>query len=202
MVTPTNRVRNEHGTHDKCHQYRQGEAKRERSPVAVLLSSVENEAIGRVGHHRSTYGRSDSRPRTNNVQLPPSFFAGWGALVIDRKSSTAHLARLTLVALVVCQVTLAPAGPAAAKALLLSPGDVAMQLTPEADISLAQSASPDPVAPDSDLTYSIELVNPGPDSATSVLLSETIPSGTTIVSWVAKNFGTFFSCSVPGQPLQ
>lgn len=114
----------------------------------------------------------------------------------------AHLARLTLVALVVCQVTLAPAGPAAAKALLLSPGDVAMQLTPEADISLAQSASPDPVAPDSDLTYSIELVNPGPDSATSVLLSETIPSGTTIVSWVAKNFGTFFSCSVPGQPLQ
>ena len=57
-------------------------------PVAVLLSSVENEAIGRVGHHRSTYGRSDSRPRTNNVQLPRSFFAGWGALVIERKSST------------------------------------------------------------------------------------------------------------------
>jgi uncharacterized repeat protein (TIGR01451 family) len=77
-----------------------------------------------------------------------------------------------------------------------------MQLPPEADISLAQSASPDPVAPDSDLTYSIEVSNAGPDSATSVLLTETIPSGTTIVSWVAKNFGQFFSCSVPGQPLQ
>src|SRR5207247_7239152 len=50
MVTPPNRVRNEHGTHDKRHQYRQGEANRECSPVAVLLSGVENEAIRRLGH--------------------------------------------------------------------------------------------------------------------------------------------------------
>src|SRR6266511_901061 len=71
MVTPTNRVRNEHGTHDKCHQYCQGEANREGRPVAVLLTGVKNEAIGRVGHHCSPYGRSDSRPRTK-YQLPRS----------------------------------------------------------------------------------------------------------------------------------
>ena len=70
MVTPPNRVRNEHGTHDKRHQYRQGEANRECSPVAVLLSGVENEAIRRLGHHCSPYGRSDSPPRTTMSKFP------------------------------------------------------------------------------------------------------------------------------------
>jgi len=112
----------------------------------------------------------------------------------------AHLARLTVVALVVFQATLAPAGPAAGTSVPLSAGDLLMQLPPEADISLAQSASPDPVAPDSDLTYSIEVSNAGPDAAMSVLLTEPIPSGTTFVLWDAKNFGQFvFACEAPGQ---
>src|SRR5262249_60546478 len=55
---------------------------------------------------------------------------------------------------------------------------------PSADVSVTNFASPDPVPSLANLTYSITITNNGPDSATAVTLSDTIPSGTTFQSFV------------------
>lgn len=69
----------------------------------------------------------------------------------------------------------------------------AVQL-PSVDLTLLKTASPDPVLPDADLVYTIMLANEGPDSATTVTLSDSLPAGTTFVS-LASPPG--FSCMTP-----
>ncbi len=53
---------------------------------------------------------------------------------------------------------------------------------PQADLSVLLSDSPDPVVAGDDVTYTASVVNGGPSDATDVVLSETIPAGTTFVS--------------------
>jgi uncharacterized repeat protein (TIGR01451 family) len=57
------------------------------------------------------------------------------------------------------------------------PAPVAM-----ADLSVAKADSPDPVTEGEDVTYTITVTNNGPDAATSVLLTDTLPAGVTFVS--------------------
>ena len=56
---------------------------------------------------------------------------------------------------------------------------------PEADLSLLKSGTPDFVPQDSDLTYTITVINGGPGDASTVLLSDLLPKGVTFQSLVA-----------------
>jgi uncharacterized repeat protein (TIGR01451 family) len=51
-----------------------------------------------------------------------------------------------------------------------------------ADLSITKIDSPDPVVTGSDITYTIDVTNAGPDSAATVTLTDAVPSGTTFKS--------------------
>ncbi len=63
-----------------------------------------------------------------------------------------------------------------------------------ADLSVTKVDTPDPVAPGSNLTYTITVANAGPSDAATLALSDTLPAGTTFVS-VASPAG--WSCTTP-----
>ena len=62
---------------------------------------------------------------------------------------------------------------------------------PSADLSLTKSDSPDPVQAGELLTYSLGVHNAGPQSATGVVLTDTLPGGVTFDSATPS----------PGRPL-
>jgi uncharacterized repeat protein (TIGR01451 family) len=62
-----------------------------------------------------------------------------------------------------------------------------------ADLSVVKVSSPSPVSTGGALTYTINVHNGGPDAATSVIMNDAIPSGTTFTSCVSSQ-GT---CSGP-----
>ena len=51
-----------------------------------------------------------------------------------------------------------------------------------ADLRLAKSGSPNPVVAGTNLTYTINLTNDGPDAATNVMVSDPLPANTTLVT--------------------
>jgi uncharacterized repeat protein (TIGR01451 family)/fimbrial isopeptide formation D2 family protein len=63
-----------------------------------------------------------------------------------------------------------------------------------ADLSVTKTDSPDPVTAGGTLTYTITATNAGPNAATSVSLSDTLPAGTTFVS-LSSPAG--WSCTTP-----
>jgi uncharacterized repeat protein (TIGR01451 family) len=63
-----------------------------------------------------------------------------------------------------------------------------------ADLGVTKSASPDTAAADANLTYTIQVMNAGPDSADSATLNDTIPIGTTFVSLSAP---AGWTCTMP-----
>src|SRR5207237_1801692 len=65
-------------------------------------------------------------------------------------------------------------------------------LLPSADLSIAKSGAPTSPAPGAELTYTITVSNAGPSDATSTVVSDTVPTGTTFQRVVA---GT--PCSTP-----
>ncbi|MEA2558676.1 MAG: uncharacterized protein QOH06_180 [Acidobacteriota bacterium] len=72
-----------------------------------------------------------------------------------------------------------------------------------ADVSLTKTDSPDPVIAGMNLTYTITVTNDGPDAASTVSWSDTLPAGTTFVSlpavtgWSCMNVAGTVSCSNP-----
>ncbi len=52
----------------------------------------------------------------------------------------------------------------------------------EADLSIVKTASPNPVELDSELTYTIEIENLGPDPAVGVVLTDILPGGVMFIS--------------------
>lgn len=67
-------------------------------------------------------------------------------------------------------------------------------VTALADLTLDVTDSPDPVVAGSNLTYAVTLTNGGPSAATTSVLTDTLPAGTTFVS-LASPAG--WSCSTP-----
>jgi uncharacterized repeat protein (TIGR01451 family) len=61
-------------------------------------------------------------------------------------------------------------------------------LTPETDLGVTKTDSPDPVAPNDPLIYTVTVANAGPSDATGLTLTDNLPAGVTFVS------------SVPGPP--
>jgi uncharacterized repeat protein (TIGR01451 family) len=51
-----------------------------------------------------------------------------------------------------------------------------------ADLALSKSGTPDPVVAGNGLTYSLDVTNNGPDTATNVTLTDTLPPGVSLVS--------------------
>jgi uncharacterized repeat protein (TIGR01451 family) len=77
----------------------------------------------------------------------------------------------------VAGVALAAAG--AGVALMVAtggPGNANASVVDPADLSLTKSDSPDPVGENALLTYTLEVNNAGPDSATNVVVSDDLPS--------------------------
>jgi uncharacterized repeat protein (TIGR01451 family) len=62
---------------------------------------------------------------------------------------------------------------------LLAPGGAAQETGQGADLSLTKSDSPDPVSPGTQLTYTIEVLNKGPDTATDVVIIDQLPHSLT-----------------------
>jgi uncharacterized repeat protein (TIGR01451 family) len=56
------------------------------------------------------------------------------------------------------------------------------RLAPTADLSVALTASPNPVIAGNQLKYTVVVTNKGPDNATGVTLSDLLPTGSTYVS--------------------
>jgi uncharacterized repeat protein (TIGR01451 family) len=65
-----------------------------------------------------------------------------------------------------------------------------------ADLIITNYASPDPVAPGGNITYSILVQNCGPAVAVNVSVSNPIPAGTTFVS-ASQTSGPTFTLSTP-----
>jgi len=80
-----------------------------------------------------------------------------------------------------------------------------------ADLSVIKTDSPDPVIAGSNITYTITATNTGPDPASTVSLSDTLPAGTTFVSlpavagWTCTaptiGAGGTISCSIASLPV-
>jgi uncharacterized repeat protein (TIGR01451 family) len=75
-----------------------------------------------------------------------------------------------------------------------------------ADLGVSLLATPDPVVFGSNLTYIVTVTNRGPSAATSVLVSQTLPTGVTVISSNTTQ-GTFtltnatLSCAVGNMPI-
>lgn len=77
-----------------------------------------------------------------------------------------------------------------------------------ADLSMAKTGSPDPVAPGGDLTYTLTVNNQGPSPAVTATFEDTLPDGTTFQSlsspggWICSTPAVgatgIVSCSIPG----
>ena len=64
-----------------------------------------------------------------------------------------------------------------------------------ADLAVSKVGTPDPVNAGTQLTYTITVINLGPDAAVAAGLSDTLPAGTTFVSLLSP---AAWSCTAPG----
>lgn len=59
-------------------------------------------------------------------------------------------------------------------------------IVPKADLALTKTATPNPVKVGADLTYILTATNNGPDKATNVKVTDTLPDGATFISAVTS----------------
>jgi uncharacterized repeat protein (TIGR01451 family) len=75
-------------------------------------------------------------------------------------------------------------------------------LTPTADLSLFQLDTPDPASAGHNVTYNITLQNFGPNPATAILLTDTLPAGAGFLSvtgagWTCNQASGTLTCTLP-----
>ncbi|HEX2835217.1 MAG TPA: DUF11 domain-containing protein [Thermoanaerobaculia bacterium] len=71
--------------------------------------------------------------------------------------------------------------------------------TPDADVSVAVVDSPDPVAPDGNITYTVTVANAGPDTAPNINLSS---FGSNNLRFVSASVPAGWSCTLPSAGAQ
>jgi uncharacterized repeat protein (TIGR01451 family)/CSLREA domain-containing protein len=71
----------------------------------------------------------------------------------------------------------------------------AYEVVPQADLAVGQHDQPDPVGVGARLTYTVVVTNAGPVTATGLVLTDTLPAGTT---FRAANTGTAVTCVLAG----
>jgi uncharacterized repeat protein (TIGR01451 family) len=81
--------------------------------------------------------------------------------------------------------------------LLLATAPVAAGVN-TADLSVTKAATPNPVVPGSNITYTITVQNAGPQDATNVAWDDAVPTGTTFVSATAPAGWTLTTPPVGG----
>jgi uncharacterized repeat protein (TIGR01451 family) len=91
----------------------------------------------------------------------------------DEKRSPRAITGIALLTLLVAALIGMPGGATAA------PGPT--------DLALTKSDSPDPVTVGSNITYTVRVTNPGPNDATDVVVTDTLPSGVDFVSATASS---------------
>jgi uncharacterized repeat protein (TIGR01451 family) len=64
-----------------------------------------------------------------------------------------------------------------------------VQVNAIADLSVTKAVSPDPVTAGNNLTYTVTVTNNGPDTATSVTLTDNLPAETTFISCASTGGG-------------
>lgn len=72
---------------------------------------------------------------------------------------------------------------------------VPTEVTASADLSVTKSGSPDPVTAGNELKYRVVVTNAGPSDAQAVVLTDTLPAGTTFVS----STGAVCAADEPGE---
>ncbi len=105
----------------------------------------------------------------------------------------------------VYSLALDPSGPTTVYAGVV-PGSVWQSTPPtaiESDLALTLSDSPDPVTGTTPLTYTIAVTNTGPDEASSLSVSQTLPAGVVFDSaggsgWTCGESGGVVTCTRPG----
>ncbi|MGH2490352.1 MAG: hypothetical protein ACRDF9_02485, partial [Candidatus Limnocylindria bacterium] len=108
--------------------------------------------------------------------------------VVNVDASTAHDAVITNTAVVGTSTS----DPVAAN----NTDTETTKVNASADLVIVKSDSPDPVTAGSDVTYTLTVANAGPSDAQSVTLSDTVPAGTTFISF-AQTVGPIFTCTTP-----
>jgi uncharacterized repeat protein (TIGR01451 family) len=71
-------------------------------------------------------------------------------------------------------------------------------LTPQAELSMTKSDSPDPVIAGTNVTYTLDFANSGPSDAQNVSITDALPAGTTFVSATAPAGWTAMTPAVGG----
>ncbi|AMY12425.1 hypothetical protein LuPra_05700 [Luteitalea pratensis] len=73
-----------------------------------------------------------------------------------------------------------------------------VRISPSTDMAIAKTAGPNPVLPDSILTYTLTVTNTGTEAAASVVVTDALPATVAFVSCVATNGG---NCGVAGNTI-
>jgi len=84
-------------------------------------------------------------------------------------------------------------------------GTKTVQIANLADLSIAVTASPNPVAPGGTLTYTLQVTNAGPTTATNATVTSSLPNGVTFVSASGAGWSCFgtvvVQCSAQSAPV-
>lgn len=176
------------------------------SPVAASATLTYTIDVANLGGLDADSLTVTQRLPSGNVDFQSATGIGWSCIAIGQIVTCTRATLLVGAApSILVKVTTPPTG-----ATLTTSVDVASKtadpatlnnsatatttvLTP-ADLAIAISDSPDPVAAAGTLTYTIGVTNQGPGVATSLVVSDALPSG---VSFVSAS-GTNWSCSASG----
>ena len=170
------------------------------SPVDGLLYGLTNTAPPKLVQINPTTGAVQN---INFVGTPPTELGGYGAswftatgdlIEYDNGDGTTNSGRLYQIDLtdpthptVLAGLTPPLPGPSSGG----NDGAACVARTRTADLSVSKTANPSPSQPNTTLTYTVSVVNNGPDSAQTPTVTDHLPAGATFISAT----GTGWNCA-------